>query len=315
MAINKIQFQKGFKIVDFWEKYGTEEKCEAALASSRWPEGFICPHCQHPGHCIVYHGQCKTYQCNRCHSQTTLTSGTIFQGTRLPLFTWFFAMYLLTQSKNNVSALELTRTLGICYRSSWRLKHKLTQVMFEREEQRVLSGRVEVDDAYLGGENTGGKAGRGSENKVPFLAAVETDEESHPIFAVFSKVKAFTGEEIENWATKKIQQGSLVMTDGLNCFNPLLKAGFNHVVKVVGKGKRSTDMPCFAWVNTVLGNLKTSINGTYHAFKFNKYAHRYLAEAQYRFNRRFDMAAMFVRLLFASVQTTARPEIWLRMEG
>ena len=72
-------------------------------------------------------------------------------------------------------------------------------------------------------------------------------------------------------------------------------------------------MTCFTWVNTILGNLKTAMSGTYHAFKFAKYAHRYLAEAQYRFNRRFDMAAMFVKLLFASVQTTARPEVWLRV--
>lgn len=315
MPINKVQFQKGLNIEDFLEKYGTEEKCELVLAAIKWPKGFKCPKCSHSGHCIVYHGRCKTYQCNHCHAQTTLTSGTIFHGTRLPLFKWFYAIYQLTQSKNNVSSLELTRSLGICYRSAWRLKHKITQVMFEREDKRVLEGRIEIDDAYLGGKRSEGKAGRGSENKIPFIAAVQTNENGHPVYAVYSQVKTFSGEEIEKWANKRLKKESLIVSDGLYCFSSVINAGCRHERNVVGKGRHSTNMQCFNWVNTVLGNLKNSINGTYHSVKFEKYAHRYLAEAQYRFNRRFDMEAMFVRLLYASVQTEARSESWLRSVG
>ena len=313
MAMHKIQFQKGLKMSDFWKKYGTEEQCESALAAVRWPRGFICPKCGHSGFCIVYHGECKTYQCNRCHSQTTLTSGTIFQGTRLPLATWFQAMYLMTQSKNNVSALELTRMLGVCYRSAWRLKHKLIVVMQEREAHRVLEDRIEVDDAYLGGARSGGKVGRGSENKIPFVAAVQTTKEGYPMYAVFTAVKAFSTEEIEKWSLKHLQPKSTVYTDGLYCFSAVRNAGCYHMQLIVGSNRKSTEMTCFNWVNTVLSNLKTAISGTYHAFKFAKYASRYLAEVQYRFNRRFDMASMFIRLLFASAQTLARPESFLRM--
>jgi hypothetical protein len=82
-------------------------------------------------------------------------------------------MHLLTQSKNNVSALELKRHLGVCYKSPWLMKHKLMEVMRQREDSRQLDGRVEIDDAYLGGERSGGKRGRGSQNKVPFVAAVQ----------------------------------------------------------------------------------------------------------------------------------------------
>jgi len=313
MAMNKIQFQKGLSMGDFLEKYGTEEKCAAALAETRWPTGFICPQCSHPGHCIVHHGRSKTYQCNRCHAQTSLITGTIFQGTKLPLFSWFQAMYLLTQSKNNVSALELTRMIGICYRSAWRLKHKITQVMQDSEDSRKLEDRIEVDDAYLGGERSGGKAGRGSENKIPFVAAVQTTKEGYPVYAVFSRVKTFSLEEIEQWATRRLKPKSTVISDGLNCFSAVRTAGCYHVQYIVGQSRKSTQMTCFAWVNTVLGNLKTAISGTYHAFNFKKYACRYLAEAQYRFNRRFDMAAMFGKLLFAGAHTTARPESWLRL--
>jgi ISXO2-like transposase domain len=104
-----------------------------------------------------------------------------------------------------------------------------------------------------------------------------------------------------------------VVSDGLNCFPSVRKAGCYHMQHVVGTSQKSTDMPCFAVINTVIGNLKTAINGTYHAFKFAKYATRYLSEVQYRFNRRFDMPSMLIRLLFASVQTMAYPEYRLRV--
>lgn len=312
MSMNLVQFQKGLSLIEFLEHYGTEAKCKAELEARRWPKGFVCPECGHSEHCVVYHNGCKTFQCTHCRTQTTLTSGTIFQNTRLPLFKWFYAMYLMTQSKNNVSALELTRVLGVCYRSAWRLKHKLTQVMYERENKRVLKGRIEIDDAYLGGEHRGGKAGRGSENKVPFIAAVQTTESGGPQYAVYTKVATFSGEQIETWAKEKLQEGSIVISDGLKCFASVTQAGCIHKPVVVGQGQRSTDLPCFTWVNTVLGNLKTAFSGTFHTFKAMKYAHRYLAETQYRFNRRFDMKAMLPRMLMACVQTSARPETWLR---
>lgn len=94
----------------------------------------------------------------------------------MPLSRWFLAMQLLTQSKNNVSALELKRQLGVSYRSAWLLKHKILQAMHLAEQDRELDGRIEIEDAYLGGEFSGGKPGRGSDNKVPFVAAVQTTQ-------------------------------------------------------------------------------------------------------------------------------------------
>ena len=120
---------------------------------------------------------------------------TIFEATKLPLTTWFLAMHLLTQAKNNVSALELKRHLGVRYKTAWLLKHKLMQVMSEREASRQLDARVEIDDAYLGGELPGGKSGRGSENKVSFIAAVETTETGGPL-RVCLKTLEFTKEAI-----------------------------------------------------------------------------------------------------------------------
>jgi hypothetical protein len=242
-----------------------------------------------------------------------LTEGTIFHSTKLGLTIWFQAMYFLTQNKNNVSALELRRLLGISYPAAWRMKHKLMQVMFERESTTKLSSRVEVDDAYLGGENPGGKAGRGSENKVPFIAAVQTNAQNNPVYAVFSQVKSFTREEVIAWAKRSLSPTATVVSDGLWCFKAVTEIGCTQQREVVGKGRKSTDMESFTWVNTILGNLKTAINGTYHAFDFEKYAHRYLDEYQYRFNRRFDLAMMLSRLVKATAQTSKRPEAWLRL--
>jgi hypothetical protein len=187
------------------------------------------------------------------------------------------------------------------------------ETMSECEKTTVLSGRIEADDAYLGGENPDGKAGRGSENKVPFVAAVQTNTKGHPIYAVFSPVKTFNYEEIEKWAKQRLAPLSTVVTDGLACFNAVTKAGCSHQKEVVGKKRKSTDMECFNWVNTILGNLKTSFDGTYHAFDFEKYGYRYLAEIQYRFNRRFDLNSILPRLITAAVRIGKRPESWLRM--
>lgn len=313
MAQNRIQFQKSLSLPQFLEQYGSEAQCAAALEKMRWPGGYICPYCESKSHCIVRHGKVKTFQCNCCHAQTTLTGGTIFHSTKMPLTTWFQAIYFLSQTKNNVSALELTRLLGVCYRTAWRMKHKIMQVMYERERTTILSGRVEIDDAYLGGERSGGTVGRGSENKVPFVAAVETNDQGHPKRAVFAPVVAFNSAEIAEWACRTLSASSTVISDGFACFRAVVASGCKHEPETIGKNRKSVNLPQFRWVNTLLGNLKTAMNGTYHGFDCAKYASRYLAEMQYRFNRRFDLRTMFSRLLFAAVKTGKRTEDWLRV--
>ena len=123
MAKNSVQFQKGLSLSAFLSEYGTEEQCARALFHWRWPEGFVCPECSYTGYCEL--NARKLWQCHRCHHQTSLSAGTLFAYTKLPLRTWFLAMYLLTQSKNGVSAMELARQLGVHYNTAWSVKHKL----------------------------------------------------------------------------------------------------------------------------------------------------------------------------------------------
>ena len=121
MARNQTQFQKGLSLTQLLSKYGTEEQCHHTLYKWRWPEGFVCPHCGHTHCCEISTRQ--LYQCSRCHHQTSVISGTIFAATKLPLRIWFLGIYLVTQPKNGISALELMRQLGITYNAAWRMKH------------------------------------------------------------------------------------------------------------------------------------------------------------------------------------------------
>jgi ribosomal protein L37AE/L43A len=312
MAMNRVQFQAGLSMSEFLVRYGSEDKCEAALVAARWPKGFACPACGSGVHSVFVRARRRYWQCAACRRQCSAISGTIFESTKLALTRWFLAMHLLTQSKNNVSALELKRHLGICYKSAWLIKHKLMEVMRQREDSRVLDGRVEIDDAYLGGERSGGKSGRGSENKVPFIAAVQTTPEGHPQYACFAK-QPFTTEAVATWAAKSLATSAVVVSDGLWCFRGVKIIGAHHEPTVTGSGKASTRLPQFKAINTLLGNLKTALKGTYHAFDFAKYAHRYLAEAQYRFNRRFNLASILARLLRAASLTPARPASFIRL--
>ena len=311
MSINQVQFQKGLSMADFMERYGTQEKCHAALVASRWPAGFVCAHCASTRCCTFERKGLCYWQCSECREQTTATCGTILQATKLPLTHWFLAMHLLTQAKNNVSALELKRHLGVRYKSAWLMKHKLLQVMLEREEPRQLDGRVEIDDAYLGGALPGGKRGRGSQNKVPFIAAVQTTEAGQPVLACLKKLE-FTSEALTQWAKKTLRASAQVVSDGLACFKAVTTAGARHERTVTGGGAASAKLKQFRAVNTLLSNLKTSFSGTYHCFDFAKYGQRYLAEVQYRFNRRFDLSCILSRLLRAATLTSPHPERIIR---
>jgi len=312
VTMNRVQFQRGLSMAEFLQRYGSEDKCEAALVASRWPEGFVCPACGSGAHGVFARSARRYWQCGACRHQCSAISGTIFESTKLPLTRWFLAMHLLTQSKNNVSALELKRHLGVCYKSAWLMKHKLMEVMRQREDSRQLDGRVEIDDAYLGGEHPEGKRGRGSQNKVPFIAAVQTTADGRPLYACFAQ-QPFTTEAVAIWAAKSLATSAHVVSDGLGCFRGVTIIGAEHQPTVTGGGSASTKLPQFKAVNTLLGNLKTALSGTYHAFDFAKYAHRYLAEAQYRFNRRFNLASILARLLRAASLTSPRPSQLIRL--
>ena len=198
--------------------------------------------------------------------------------------------------------MKLHRHLGISYNAAWRMRHKLMQVMMERDRAHPLGGSVQLDDAYLGGERSGGKRGRGAPGKTPFVAAVETNEPGHPLRVKLTVVEGFRLTEIAAWAQQHLSPGTEVLSDGLACFNGVTAAGCVHEPVVTGGGKGAVERPEFRWVNTILGNIKSALRGTYHAIR-PKYAQRYLAEFEYRFNRRFDLPDIIPRLVYVALRT------------
>jgi len=310
--MNRIQFQPGLSMPEFLKRYGTEAQCAAALEQARWPSGFRCPRCDGAAYSKVRGRTHTLFQCQACRHQTSLIAGTVMQGTKLALTVWFLAIYLISQAKTGLSALALMRQLGVSYPTAWLIHHKLMQAMAEREERYVLEGQVQVDDAYLGGERSGGKVGRGSENKVPFVAAVSLSDDGHPLRIKLTPVPGFSLKAIAQWAPSCLAPGSTVFSDGLACFTAVTAAGCVHQPTVVA-GRKPKDLPEFQWINTVLGNLKTSLSGSYHAFDFRKYAARYLAAFAYRFNRRFDLSTLHTRLLIAAARCGPHPQRAIRM--
>jgi len=207
----------------------------------------------------------------------------------------------------------MARTLGISANSALRMKHKLQQTMKERDDSKPLTGLILMDDAYWGGKKKDGKRGRGASGKMPFVAALEITLEGHrPHYLRMSHLSGFTKQEITDWASKHLARGSLVTTDGFNCFPGINDTACNHVSIPATLGEEYDEFKIFKWVNTMIGNVKNSIHGTYHAVSKN-HLPRYLAEFCYRFNRRFQLDKMVDRLLSVALRTPPMPQRLLKL--
>lgn len=301
MSSYRIQFQRGLSLSEFLGRFGSEEQCIEQLIRQRWPGGFQCTHCARREPYRVAHGRRVVLECRGCARQTSLLAGTVMQHTKLPLRIWFLAMFFISQAKTGLSALALKRHLGVSYRTAWLLHHKIMKVMATADAQMPLEGSVVIDDAYLGGERPG-TPGRGSPNKVPFVAAVQLDAQGRPQFAKLTPVVGFTCAAIADWARSALLPGTNVLSDGLGCFAGVIDAGCAHTYVVVGT-RKPRDLPRFTWVNTLLANLKTAVNGAHKHFAFGKYAQAYLGAFAYRFNHRVHLRSLMTELLFDLART------------
>jgi len=300
MARNKVQFQKGLSLAEFYRYYGTEDQCHAALIKMRWPDGFACPQCKSKQH--SWSPARNHFQCSDCRRQTSAKAGTIFHQSKTPLTKWFLAMHLITSAKNDIASLELARQLDVKWDTAWLMKQKLMEVMRQRNSIYKLSGDVQIDDAYLGGEKAG-KTGRGAGNKVPFVLAVAT-RDGKPTYTQVRRVPGFSKEAIRDYAKANIAPGSIVVSDGLGCWNGLGEAGMRHLSLVTGGGRPKEIL--MHWSNTGLGNLKGAINGTCRSCDAH-HTDRYLAAYEWRFNRRFALDKNLARLARAATATQPKP--------
>ena len=234
MAFKVASRVHGLSDEAFRKAFGREERCRAALVRLRWPDGFVRPSCGHR----VLAGR-GLYQCNRCKKQTSPTAGTIFHSSKLPLRLWFAAIHLIVTAKNGVSSVELGRRLGVRQPTAWAMKHKIMAVMARREGERRLSGRVEMDDAYLGGRRSGSKRGWGAAGKTPFVAAVSTGPEGRPRKLKLAPVRGFRKRQIARGAPRWLAPGSEVVTDGLGCWNAFDEGAYNFRAIRTGSGPKA----------------------------------------------------------------------------
>jgi len=310
MKRSKVQFQNGFSLQDFIRQYGQEEQCRKAVFRAKWPNGWTCSKC---GAKEFYQLASRpVYQCKQCHQQTSLIAGTIFAATKLPLTTWFLAIFFITQSKEGIAALNLRRFLGISDRVALRMKHKLQLVMKNDDDALKLAGLIIVDDVYHGGRSKGGKRGRGAPGKYPVIAALSRNVKGYPINLRLSRVKAFSCEAVKTWAEQHLAPQSLVVSDGLGCFNSFTDGGHFHFVRTTGDSRDPERIKPFNWLNIIIGNVKNAIRGTYHGVS-KEHISRYLAEFSNRFNHRFRLELMVPALIKLAAQSKPIPQQQLRL--
>jgi len=183
--------------------------------------------------------------------------------------------------------------------------------LFQRNASKRLKGNVQMDDAYIGGARSG-RRGRGAAGKTPFVAAIATTDDGKPDQIILRPVKAFSSFAIRKLASTALNPHANIVSDGLACFAAVTQAGCLHTSIKTGSGKQAARAPAFKWVNTALGNIKAALVGTYRAVR-EKHVPRYLAEFEYRFNRRYDLQTMIPRLAFVALRTTPMPYRLLKL--
>jgi len=286
-------------LLDWQKRFGTEKACANALAEFRWPQGFFCPKCGHDDY--YYITSRKVYQCSKCRHHTSVTAGTLFHSTNLPLVKWFWAIYLVASDKGGMSALRLTKHIGVSWPTAHKMLRKIRTAMAHRDSiYRLFHQLVELDDTYVGGKKPG-KRGRGAGGKKAVLVAVENKGKGAG-FVAMKAVDSVSGEEIQKFLKHNLGEQINVRTDALPAMNAVGKAHI-HEKKVTPPEEASTWLPL---VHIVIGNMKAFLNGTFHGVT-HQYLQEYLDEFCYRFNRRRWEPELPYRLMNACVNHAPAP--------
>lgn len=295
-------------IQEFEDTFPDEIACRAYLASTRWPEGFECPRCGHKDYTYVSTRQ--LFECKACSYQCSLIAGTIFQDTKLPLRTWFWAIYFLVTIKKGMSAMELMRKLGFgSYETAWSMHTKIQHALNEGNN-KLLNGIVEVDET-LYGPNLG-EPGR-SKSKAVIVVAVE-DKGDCAGCLVLKHVETASGDNLRGFITENLREGSAVKTDGWSGYSEVWKGGYEHQRLVLeGPKDASEKLP---WLHIVVSNLKRVLNGVYSGVS-KKHLAKYLKAFEFRFNNRGRLGSAMndaIKRLISCVPVTY-PELTAEIPG
>jgi len=282
-------------LLEFEERFSTEEACIEYLFKLRWPEGFRCPRCEHSEAWMMRRG---LYRCRRCRFETSVTAGTIFQDTRKPLRLWFRAIWHLTTQKYGANALGLQRILDLgSYHTAWIWLHKLRRAMVRPGRDR-LSGIVQADEIYMGGEKAG-KRGRGAAGKSLVVIMVELKDGKIGRIRL-RRVPDASGFSLEGAIKESVESGSTIQTDGWVSYGQLSGLGYTH--EIIRK-EAAVGRNLLPKVNRIAALLKRWLLGTYQGRVESSHLDYYLDEYTFRFNRRTSRSRgkLFYRLVEQAV--------------
>lgn len=296
------------KVFEFSNYFPDEASCRRAFKETRDREGVTCQHCGSSD--VVWLESKQQYQCKHCRHRTTLRSGTVMHGSKLPFMYWFIAMHLLTATKKSISAVELQRQLGHKrYQPIWELLHKLRSVMGKRDDKYTLKGCIELDEGFFSTEIPNDKkseklkAGAGSQRKSKVIVIAEsTLAERMPKRGQKSKVIGHIkmivipdekAKTIDAVAGKSIEKKSKLTTDNHKSYIHFKDMFTEHQSQVIDPKDIGKVLP---WVHIAISNAKTLLADMYHGVK-PEFLQEYLNEFCYKFNRRYFGEDLFDRLV------------------
>jgi len=267
-------------------RFATADACLAYMAALRWPAGFVCPAC---GGTLAWETTRGLRHCRRCGKQTSVTAGTLFHRTRLPLPVWYRAIWHITSQKYGANALGLKRVLGLSYETAWQWLHKLRRAMV-RPGRDQLVGCVQVDETYVGGRKKPGKRGRGAAGKTLVGIAVE-DKSPQGIGRIRLQVLPnASAASLKRFTSASIAPGSVIATDDWGGYGLLASWGYTH---------RVLPSKELALPHLVASLMKRWLLGTYQGAVKPTHLPYYLDEFAFRFNRRTSRSRgkLFFRLV------------------
>jgi transposase-like protein len=259
--------------------FPTDEKCRELLTRLRWPEAVRCPRCNMDA--VELETEKTLYYCKDCDYQFSVTAGTIFNDSHLPLTKWFLATLLLCEAKKGMSACQVQRTLGISYKTAWYLCHRIRAAMVQ-VDRPMLSGKIEVDETYVGGKGTGlGQRGRGTK-KRPVIGIRQRNGELRLFHA-----KDVTAKSVEQFMRENLGQDvEVLFTDEFSLYKGIAKRMnlkhqvVQHSTKEYVRGDAHTNT-----VESAFSLFKRGLRGSWHKLSA-KHLQAYLEEMSFRFNRR-----------------------------
>jgi transposase-like protein len=287
-------------LLELERRFSCEDACAEYLAALRWPGGWVCPRCAGTDAWSVRRNR---WLCGYCRYEMSVTAGTVFQDSHLPLTIWFRAMWQITSQKNGISALGLQRVLGLgSYKTAWAMLHKLRRAMVRPGRDR-LDGVVDVDETYWGGEETGA-IGRRTEIKAMIIVAAQEDGKGIGRIRLRS-IPNLTKATLHGFIAQAITPGSTVRTDGLPAYMGL--DGYVHDRQT--QRHQAQGEHVLPRVHRVISLLKRWLLGTHQGAIGQDHLNDYLDEFTFRFNRRTSTSRgkLFYRLAQQAVQVGPAP--------